>query len=215
MWGAVAAVVGAKVVGDYLGGKEQASAARYAARKQSNAANRALQLQRDIWQQGRADLLPYINLGSRNIAGLESRVNKGFTSGDFTADPGYAFRLAEGEKSINRASGVGGSPYSGATLKALNRFNQDSASSEFDRAYQRWQQGTANLMDLVNLGRVASANAAGVGADFGRSASDLMMGDANAQGAAAIAGGNATAGMYSSLGSLPMNYLLLSKYLDS
>lgn len=214
MWG-VAAAVGASVVGNYLGGESQSDAAKYAARKQSNAANRATQLQREIWQQGRADLMPYMDLGKRTIPTLETRVNKGFTSEDFTADPGYAFRLAEGEKSINRASGVGGSPYSGATLKALNRFSQDSASGEFDRAFARWQQGTANLMDLVNLGRVSSANAAGVGADFARSASDTMMGAANAQGAAAIAGGNAQAQMYNTLGNLPMNYLLLSKYLDS
>lgn len=62
---------------------------------------------------------------------------KNFTNEDFVQDPGYNFRLGEGEKALNRQAAAGGSLYSGATLKALNRYNQDYASNEFTNAYNR------------------------------------------------------------------------------
>lgn len=60
-----------------------------------------------------------------------------FDNEDFVRDPGYEFRLAEGEKGIDRASAARGGYDSGSTLKALARYNQDYASNEFDAAYGR------------------------------------------------------------------------------
>ncbi len=56
---------------------------------------------------------------------------------DPTLDPGYRFRLSEGEKSIDRNAGARGKRYSGQTLKALQRFGQDYASNEYGKAYGR------------------------------------------------------------------------------
>jgi hypothetical protein len=57
---------------------------------------------------------------------------------NFQADPGYQFRLNEGNKAIGRATSTGALPSGGATLKALTRFGQDYASGEYGNAYNRF-----------------------------------------------------------------------------
>ena len=62
---------------------------------------------------------------------------------DLQLDPGYIFRTREGLKSIRREAASVGLSGSGATLKALQRYGQESASEEFtkarDRSYQDYQ----------------------------------------------------------------------------
>jgi len=67
----------------------------------------------------------------------DGRLLREFTNADFVKDPGYNFRMAEGEKGINRAMVARGGYDSGTALKALNRYNQDFASNEFGNAFNR------------------------------------------------------------------------------
>jgi len=60
-----------------------------------------------------------------------------FTNQDFRADPGYAFRLEEGQKALDRQAAARGGLISGAALKAATRYGQDMGSQEFQNAYQR------------------------------------------------------------------------------
>jgi hypothetical protein len=61
-----------------------------------------------------------------------------FGADDFEADLGYQFRRSEGNRGIEQGAAARGSLLSGAALKELDRFNQDTASNEFDRAHSRW-----------------------------------------------------------------------------
>jgi hypothetical protein len=61
-----------------------------------------------------------------------------FDAGDFEADPGYQFRRSEGGRGVEQGASARGALLSGAALKELDRFNQDTASNEFDRAHGRW-----------------------------------------------------------------------------
>ena len=47
---------------------------------------------------------------------------KNFGMSDFNADPGYQFRVSEGEKAIDRAARARGLYNSGGTMKALDRY---------------------------------------------------------------------------------------------
>jgi hypothetical protein len=67
----------------------------------------------------------------------DGRLLKNFTNEDFVRDPGYEFRMGEGNKGIDRAFASRGGTNSGAALKAIARFNQDYASNEFGAAYNR------------------------------------------------------------------------------
>jgi hypothetical protein len=73
-----------------------------------------------------------------------------FDAADFQADPGYEFRRSEGNRGIEQSAAAHGSLQSGASLKELNRFNQDTASNEFDRAHSRWaDQRNAHLAGVT------------------------------------------------------------------
>lgn len=101
---------------------------------------------------------------------------KPFTNEDFEKEPGYQFRLDEGLKGIDRAASARGGYDSGATLKALNRYNQDYASNEFMNAYNRDSnnKGMAYnfLSGTANSGQNAASTLSGLGANAANSAAN-------------------------------------------
>lgn len=99
--------------------------------------------------------------------------------------PGYQFRLGEGEKGINRAAAAGGSRYSGATLKALQRYGQDFASNEFGNHVNR-------IFTLSGQGQTGVSQAGGASGTLANASQNA----ANNTGNAIMAGGNATAQGY-------------------
>jgi hypothetical protein len=74
-------------------------------------------------------------------------------------DPGYQFRLSEGEKGINRGLAARGGFDSGAAMKALNRYNSDLASQEYGASYDRFNTDNNNLYN-----RLAGLSNTGLGA---------------------------------------------------
>ena len=111
-----------------------------------------------------------------------------FGMSDYQADPGYAFRLKEGMKSLDAQAASRGGLISGAALKAANRYGQDYASNEYSNAFNRYQTNRSNqlqpLQSLMGSGQTATnatSNAAGAyGAAAGSNA--LQAGNALASG---------------------------------
>ena len=141
------AIVASAVIG--------AVVANSAAKKQQRAADRATDLAREqgeqartdqmrMYEQRRTDEAPYREAAQPSIQnmakGLEDggEYSRSFGMGDFDADPGRLYRLSQGEQGINRAAAARGGWNSGATLKALARFNSDQASQEYGAAYSRF-----------------------------------------------------------------------------
>lgn len=126
-----------------------------------------------------------------------------FTGSDLQNEPGYQFGVNQGEQGINRAAAGRGSYDSGATLKALTRFNQDYAGTKYNDAYSRaYNTDNSNKNRTYNyLSGVSGTgvNAAGVTAGLGANAANAgggyitNAGDAGAAGsvgaANAIGGG--------------------------
>jgi hypothetical protein len=69
---------------------------------------------------------------------------------DFTTDPGYQFRLQQGQDAIAHAASAAGGRHGGNTLKALVDYNQNFASNEFDK-YANRQMGLAGAADQNEL----------------------------------------------------------------
>lgn len=59
------------------------------------------------------------------------------TAADMANDPGYQFRMDQGNQALQRSAAAQGNLLSGGTLKALDRYNQDYASGEFGNVYNR------------------------------------------------------------------------------
>tara|TARA_R110000868_G_scaffold296905_1_gene557279 strand:- start:1709 stop:2716 length:1008 start_codon:yes stop_codon:yes gene_type:complete len=78
------------------------------------------------------------------VAGYDpASAMRNFGAGDFQADPGYAFRLSEGMKALDRTAASRGGLLSGATLKGAQRYGSDLASQEYGNAYNRFQANRA------------------------------------------------------------------------
>ena len=71
------------------------------------------------------------------------------TKGTFEADPGYAWRVAEGNKALDRSAAAKGGLYSGGQLKALTNWNQDYATNEYGNWWQRNKAATDNYLNLL------------------------------------------------------------------
>ena len=125
--------------------------------------------QLDLLKQQRADQQPWLDAGKASLQQLAAGTAPGgslvkpFSLADFAADPGYDFRISEGEKAIQRSASGRGGLYSGATLKALARFNQDTASGEYGAAYNRYNNDQNN--QFSRLAQIAG---------FGKSATDQV-----------------------------------------
>lgn len=88
------------------------------------------------------------------------RLNRGFTSEDFVKDPGYEFRLGEGMKGLERSAAARGGLLSGAALKAASRYNQDFASNEYGKSFDRYNTEQSNrfnrLASIAGIGQTAA-----------------------------------------------------------
>lgn len=82
-----------------------------------------------------------------------------FGASDFQTDPGYQFRMQQGQSGINNQFAQSGSLLSGAAMKALNRFNQDTASSEYNNAYARFDNDQNNQYSRLSGIQAAGQNA--------------------------------------------------------
>ncbi len=110
----------------------------------------------------------------------------------FEADPGYEFRLGEGNKAIENAARARGQYFSPSTVKELTRYGQGFASNEFGNVYNR-------LAGLAGTGQSAVNNQAQLGQNYATNAGNTMMSAGNARGAAAISQGNAWGNAFSGI----------------
>ncbi len=120
---------------------------------------------------------------------------KSFTASDFTPDPGYQFRLSEGQKGVERSAAARGGLLSGATLKGLTRYNQDFASNEYGNAYNRFNNDRNikfnRLASLAGVGQTATNQIGQAGQNYVNNVSSNIIGAGNAQAAGTIGMGNA------------------------
>ena len=120
---------------------------------------------------------------------------KAFTGADLENEPGYQFGMAEGQKAIDRRAASGGGYFSGAALKAAQRFGQDYAGTKFGEAFNRDTANKTNtfnrLTGLINPGQTAANQVGTMGASYANQVGNNLTENATAQGAAGIAGNKA------------------------
>ena len=127
-----------------------------------------------------------------------------FSMADYQADPGYAFRLSEGIKALDRSASAKGQLLSGSALKGVTQYGQDMASQEYQNAFNRYQSNkTTNynqLASLAGVGQTANNALQSANTNYANSSGNLTMTNAANQGNAAIATGNANASSYAGIG---------------
>lgn len=116
-------------------------------------------------------LNPFINAGKGALKDLRGALAEGFNPGDLTQEPGYQFQLAQGNRSIQQAAGMQGSPFGGNVLQELSQFNQGLAATTYNNAFNRWQTQIQNLAGLAGMGaNAAQAQVGGQANTYGSQA---------------------------------------------
>jgi len=191
-----------------IGGAMASSGTRSAASTQADAANRAADLQRQTyeeqtalnapWRQagltGQNRLMDLLGLSGNTGAAGYGKYGQDFSMQDFQQDPGYAFRLSEGQKALDRSAAARGGLISGGALKAATRYGQDMGSQEYSNAFNRYQTNRTNqLQSLANLQSVGvnatNAQAAQAG-QYGTNVGNLIGQAGQATAAGQLGAGN-------------------------
>ena len=192
------------------GSKVQTDAAKDAANTTSEAARYAVDVQKGIYDQARADQAPWREAGVGALGQLTTGTAPGgalirpFAMSDYQADPGYAFRQSEGIKALDRSASARGGLGGGAALKAVNRYGQDYASNEYGNAYNRYGTNQNNaynrLASMTGLGQTANTALQNAGSDYGTKVGNLTMQAAGDQGTAQLLAGQGRNSAYAGLG---------------
>lgn len=166
-----------------------ANASSKAASTQAGSADRATELQREMFNKQLELQEPFRQAGVNALNKIESGDIMG------SMDPSYSFRFQEGLKALDRQAAARGGLISGGALKAAQRYGQEFASNEFGNAYNR-------LASRAGFGQTASTNMGGAAGQFGANAGNLMTGAGAARASGYVGGANA---LTSGLGQY-MNY---------
>ncbi len=117
------------------------------------------------------------------------------TADTLKLDPGYEFRLEEGQKALDRSAAARGGVLTGGTVKATERYAQGMASQEYQNAYNRalteyqqsygiFEQNQSNLynrlMGLTDVGLRGAGGTATAATQAGAARASGYVGRANA-----------------------------------
>ena len=196
--------LGAALIGSALiGGVASAAGAKSAARAQEKAAQQSADVQREIFERqtelqepfrqagiaSQNELLRLLGIGEAGRGAPDyGMLTRQYGMDQFQQDPGYAFRMSEGMKALERSAAARGGLLSGATLKGAQRYGQDLASQEFTNAFNRYQVqlGTrlGTLGSMYGGGQAAAGQLVGAAGQMGQGVSNALMtgGQARASG---------------------------------
>jgi len=209
--GAIGSALGGAIEGDSGTSSGAASAANAGAQS-------SIDLQRKMYEDSVARQQPFYQAGVNALPGYLQGIGpngdlvRGFTQADYQADPGYQFRLSEGQRAMaHGATPSRGGLVSGNSLKAMQDYAQNSASNEYTNAYNRYRDTQAlqrnALAGVVGFAPTASSSMGAAGSNYAASAGPQMYQQGVNTGNALIAGNQANQTAYGNLGNAFSKYL--------
>ena len=192
-------------------------AAKDAAAAANAAAERDLALRTRMYEEGIARQKPFYEAGVNALPSYVSGIQeggelvRGFNMGDFTTDPGYAFRLSEGQKGLDRQAAARGGLISGGALKAAQRYGQEMGSQEYSNAYNRFRDTQSlrrnALAGVAGYGPTAALSMNAAGQNYATGAGGVISGQGETSANALLAAQQARSSSYGQLGSALGKYL--------
>jgi len=199
-----------------IGGSMQSSAAKSAAASTAAATNEATQLQREMFQQQQQNQAPWLAAGQTALNALVPMATnyQKFGMDQFQQDPGYAFRLSEGQKALDRSAAARGGLISGGALKAAGRYGQEMGSQEYQNAFNRYQTERNAMLNplqsLAGIGQTATNQLGAAGQNYASNVGNALINQGANAGNAAMAGasayGSALSGIGAAYGRNPVSF---------
>jgi hypothetical protein len=190
-----------------IGGKMQGDAARSAANTAGAASDRAIALQREQYEKQLAMQKPFYDVGVNALPELvQASKYTPFSMQNFQQDPGYAFRLKEGQQALDRSAAARGGLISGGALKAAQRYGQEMGSQEYMNAFNRYQTERASrlqpLQSLTGMSQTTANTLGTAGSNMAGNIGNAYMQQGVNQGNALLAGSQARASSYGDIAKL-------------
>lgn len=141
------------------------------AKAMADAIEQAVELQREQMRLAKERFTPYADAGTDALGQYQANIGNQPTYENTLAnlvnDPGYQFRLQQGQEALENSAAARGNLLSGATLKDLQDYSQGLASQEAASAYARdfdaFNNTQNQLGNLLSLGFDANAQIVGSG----------------------------------------------------
>ena len=177
-----------------------ANAAQKAATTQAEAQSQANQLLYSMYKEQQGLQEPWRQAGLRALPKVEQIASeyKPFTMTDMYQDPGYAFRLSEGQKALEHSAAARGGLLGGTTGKNLLRYGQEMGSQEYNAARNRYIQDYANKLGaqqmLAGYGTGATTALSNAAGQYGTQAGAGITNIGAAQAAGQVGQANALTG---------------------
>lgn len=154
-------------VANVIGASKSAKAAKSAANTQAAAADRATELEREIYYDNKKTYEPFLEQG-KNALSRYSDIVLGGKQNLFQQSPGYQFRFDEGRRAIENSAVARGVGTSGNTYRALTEYGQGVASDEYTNYLNQ-------LLGLMGYGQVGAQGTAAAGNNYAARAGENMM----------------------------------------
>lgn len=137
---------------------------------------------------GQNRLMDLLGLSKNTKAAGYGSLNKQFGMDSFQQDPGYQWRLQQGQQGLDRMASARGGMNSGRAMKDAMNYNQGAASQEYGNAFNRFQTNRSNVLNpLQSLSGMAqtatnqmNTNAGNYGTNVGNGL--MAIGDARGSG---------------------------------
>lgn len=210
-WVTAAVVMGgANLAAGYMGSE----AAKRAGQQQADAARYAADLQQKQFETTNEQQKPYREAGYSalsDISGMKPYLTHQYTAEDFAQgiDPGYQFRLQQGQEAANRMANVGGGLLGGNAMRGLQDYTQGLASQEYGNAFNRYQTQRGNiyntLASIAGLGQTSLGQTTQAGIQTAQNVGQNIANAGAAQAGGTIGSANALGGGLVGAG---QNYML-------
>lgn len=157
----------------------------------------------NIYNQQRSDAMPWEDAGKSALTQMQDpSFNHAFSMSDFQADPGYQFRMQQGQQALEASAAARGGLSGGNFATALTQYGQNFASNEYQNAYNRFNQNQQNrfnrLSTIAGIGQNALTGTMGAAQSYGNGVSQNQMGLGNAYAAGNMAMAKANQGFVGS-----------------
>jgi hypothetical protein len=161
------------------------------ASKQAGATRYAADINKQMFDITNENLRPYREQGQLTLKDLMTRMpelTRAYTAEDFAKgiDPGYQFRLAQGQKAFENQANRAGGLVGGNAMQGMQDYTQGQASQEFGAAFGRNAATQTNIFNRLKGIADMGLGATGTTAEAATRTGESM-------GSAAIAGGQAQA----------------------
>jgi hypothetical protein len=226
-------------LGSAASGVLGANASKEAAQIQADAATKAAQMQMDMFNTVNAQGAPYRGAGYNALNQIGGMLPGQYTQYDASGkpigqatgtgyltqqygpeqfqkdiDPGYAFRLQQGQMANQRASNLAGGLIGGNALQGMQDYTQGMASQEFGNAFNRFQTQRGNIYNtlagIAGIGQTAQGQTNQMAQNTATAQGQLGVGAAAAQAAGRVGQAAGYGGALTGLG----NSYLLSQLLN-